>query len=145
MFIKEIMTRDVVTVDMDDTLVLIREVFDLKPFHHVLVTEMGRLVGVISDRDLLKNISPFVGKFSERTQDLASLRKKAHQIMSRAPVTVLETTPIPEASAKMLKSGISCLPVVDEKGFVRGIVTWRDMLKWCYEAGCRLPGDFKAA
>ncbi len=53
MKISSIMTRRVVTVEMDDSLQIISEIFENVKFHHILVVENQKLVGVISDRDLI--------------------------------------------------------------------------------------------
>ncbi len=45
---------------MDDPLYLIQRIFQREGFHHLLVVEEDQLVGVISDRDLLPAISPYV-------------------------------------------------------------------------------------
>lgn len=134
--IESIMTRHVVQVPMDATLEQIRALFDQHRFHHVIVTEHARPVGVISDRDILKHLSPYVGTFGESPRDTATLKKKAHQIMSRqlVPVT-LEATAV-EACAVMLAHEVSCLPVVGERGDCVGIVTWRDLLRWCMGSAC---------
>ena len=124
------MTRHVVTVCMDDSLKRVRELFAQSGFHHLLVVDKGKLVGVISDRDLLKHVSPFVGhELSERTQDLATLNRRVHQIMSRQLVTCQAITDAAEAARMMLENRISCLPVVDETGRPVGIVTCRDLLR----------------
>jgi len=83
-----IMTNRVATVEMDDSLRIIHGIFCYAKFHHLLVVDNHKLVGVISDRDLLKANSPFLGTPAERPQDTARLSRKAHQIMTRDPVTV---------------------------------------------------------
>lgn len=130
MTLDTIMTRHVVTVKMDDELGKIREMFEKYRFHHVLVVDQCRVVGVISDRDLLHNVSPFIGKASERTMDTASLRRKAHQIMTRALISATQETPIGDAALLLLNNKISCLPVLDSNGACVGIVTMRDLLRW---------------
>jgi acetoin utilization protein AcuB len=126
----ELMTRQLVTVRMDDSLSRIRELFDAHQFHHVLVVEEHKLVGVISDRDLLHHISPFIGHdFSERKQDLATLNKRAHQVMSRRLLTATPQTTVADATRMILAYQISCLPVIDEHSRPLGIVTWRDLLR----------------
>jgi len=128
--LRQVLTRHVVKVSMDDTLQTIKELFESHRFHHVLVVEGRKLVGVISDKDLLHNLSPFVGNtFNERTQDVATLHRRVHQIMTRDPVTAREETPLHEAVQLILKHNISCLPVVDEHSHPVGIVTWRDILR----------------
>lgn len=130
MTLDTIMTRHVVTVKMDDELGKIRDLFGKYRFHHVLVVDQCRVVGVISDRDLLHNISPFIGKASERTMDTASLHRKAHQIMTRALISAAPDTPIGDAALLLLNNKISCLPVLDSNGACVGIVTMRDLLRW---------------
>lgn len=139
-----IMTRDVVTVSPDDSLRQVRAIFESLKFHHVMVVEHGRLVGVVSDRDLLKNLSPFVGTGAERTQDLASLNRKVHQVMTRRLVTATESMPVPEAGRLMIDHRVSCLPVLNARGGLAGIVTLRDLLQWALvrESGstaCAVP------
>lgn len=130
MTLDTIMTRHVVTVGMDDELGTIRKVFDQFRFHHVVVVDKCRVVGVISDRDLLANLSPFLGKPSERTMDLASLHRRAHQIMTRALISARPETPVGDAALTMINNKISCLPVLNQHGACVGIVTMRDLLRW---------------
>ncbi len=124
-----IMSRHVVTVTMDDTLAKARELFAKFRLHRLLVVQQKLLVGIISDRDLLKAISPNVGTTSETERDHATLNKRMHFLMSRNPVTVRPDTSIEAAARVLLEKGVSCLPVVGEQGDLLGIVTWRDMLK----------------
>jgi acetoin utilization protein AcuB len=132
MAIEHIMSRQVVTVQLDDNLKQVRDLFAAFRFHHLLVLEHGKLVGIISDRDLLANLSPFIGKLQEKPIDLASLQKHVHQIMSRHVVTVTPSTSLQDAAKLMLDRGISCLPVVNAEEHVVGIVTWRDLLRGAY-------------
>ena len=127
--IGEIMTARVVTVEMDDSLEVIRDIFKKVRFHHLLVVDNEKLVGIISDRDVLKAISPYVGTMSETNRDRATLNKRAHQIMSHYPVTVRQSCPLQEAAHLMLTRGVSCLPVTSSDGIIRGIVTWKDVFR----------------
>ncbi len=129
MIIADIMSREPVTVGMDEDLRRVRELFELYRFHHLLVLLNGEVVGVISDRDLLRATSPFVGRASERPQDLATLNRRVHQIMTRKPVVVAPESPLPEAAQLMLTQRVSCLPVVPDTGGLAGIVTWRDVVR----------------
>lgn len=130
MSVASIMTRKVVTVEMDDTLLTIRMIFQHVKIHHLVVVENHKLVGIISDRDFLKAASPFVGKRIETTRDIDTLKKRAHQIMTRNPVTVYAETSIENAADLLLKKNISCLPVISSQGDVVGIVTWKDILQF---------------
>ncbi len=136
MLVEAIMSRTVVTVGLDEPLRSVQELFDRYRFHHLIVVDGGRVVGVVSDRDLMRNLSPFVGKASERTMDTASLQRKVHQIMTRQPVTCRADEPIASAGLVMLQHNVSCLPVISESGACRGIITSRDVLRWCLQSGC---------
>ena len=139
--IKSIMTRDVVCVTMDETLERVRDIFETDRFHHLIVTERGVPVGVISDRDVLKCLSPYVGTIGEARRDTATLKKRVHQMMSRRLVPVTPETPVPQACELMLAEGVTCLPVLDDTRHCVGIVTWRDLLRWCVTGACGLERE----
>ncbi len=129
MNIDQIMTRGTITVGMDDNLQMVRDLFEEHAFHHLLVIEQGKLVGVISDRNLLRNVSPFLGKMSERPEDMATLNRRVHQIMTRKLITITAETHVDAAAQVMLEHGVSCLPVLTADGRVVGIVTSHDLLR----------------
>lgn len=79
-----VMTAAVVTVQMDESLEVIQEIFDHARFHHLLVMDGHTLTGIISGRDALKALSPYVGTISETHRDRAinELIKSCHIILS---------------------------------------------------------------
>ena len=108
---------------------MINEIFDDANFHHLLVVESNRLVSVISDRELLKSLSPSVGTISETTRDAADLNKKAHQIMSRNLITLNPSAGIYDAINIFNNQRVSCIPIINEENNTVGIISWRDILK----------------
>lgn len=150
MLVKDYMTTRLVTVEMDDSLATVREIFEKTGFHHLLVVEQGEVVGVLSDRDLLRHLSPYVGTIVETQRDAATLLKRVHQIMTRHPVTLSPAAGLNEVLEKFRRKDVTCLPVVDGHNKVIGLVTWRDMLKLMGEVllppppvkltGCDYPG-----
>lgn len=127
--VDKIMSRRVLDVDMDVTLREVREIFNHVRFHHILVKDGGQLVGIVSDRDLLKAVSPYVGTNVERPRDTATLKKRVHQIMTRKPITIGVDGSVLEAMRCFIDHHISCLPVLGRDGSVAGVLTWRDVLK----------------
>jgi len=109
-----ISSRRLGTVTMHRTLPTVQPPPKEHRFHHLLVVEDRALVGIISDRDLLKAISPNIGTLSEIDRDRATLNKRAHQIMTRDPVSVCPTTPF-AAATLMLEKKVSCLPVTSDE------------------------------
>ncbi|WP_456378937.1 CBS domain-containing protein [Thiolapillus sp.] len=129
MSIEDIMTKVVVSVRMDDSIKVIKNIFENTSFHHLLVVSSGKLVGVISDRDLLRVLNPNIGTVAETHRDTAPLNKKAHQIMTRELVTLPADAEISDAIAVFNTQTISCIPIVDDKLKPVGIVSWRDILR----------------
>lgn len=128
--VADMMTREVVTVNEEDNLADILDGMDRYRFRHIPVVDEGRVVGVISQRDILRcTVSDF-----ERTSvaDERDVRVKegtfVAAIMTREPQTVTEDTPVAEAARLMLEGRFGCLPVVDDRGHLIGIVTEHDML-----------------
>jgi acetoin utilization protein AcuB len=129
MTVESIMSREVVTVRPDAALMEIRGLLHEKGFNHLLVTEEDdTLCGVISDRDVLKCVSPFLDTYSEEHRDVKTLSRPASEIMQADPITVTPDTSIKEASQTLLDNRVSSLPVVEGTELV-GIVTGKDLLQ----------------
>jgi len=125
-----VMSTRLVTVEIDDPLEVVKEIFDSVKFHHLLVVDSGKkLCGVISDRDLLRALSPYIGTASENARDTATLKKRVHQIMTRQPVTLPPEATVADAVKIFLEHRVSCIPVVGPGFKAVGIVSWRDVLK----------------
>jgi acetoin utilization protein AcuB len=135
MFVSDIMTKNPVSIDLDQSVEDMRRLLRKFPVHHLLVVDAKRLVGIISDRDLLGALSPFLGTPVERREDVATLRKRVHQIMSRQPFTVTESTAVEECARLMLTRRVSCLPVVRGDLVPVGVVTSHDVLNYV-AVGC---------
>lgn len=129
MNVDRIMSTIIVTVEMDDQLSVVKEIFDNTRFHHLIVVLSGKVFGVVSDRDLLKSLSPYIGTAAETPRDAATLNKKVHQIMTRKPITLGVNATIDDAINIFNAHSISCIPIVDDENEPVGIVSWRDILR----------------
>jgi acetoin utilization protein AcuB len=129
--VRDIMTTELVTIGMDETLEAARSIFHQRRFHHLVVMESDQPVGVISDRDLLKHISPFIGvHMSERAQDVETLKRRIHQVMTRRLVSIEPDAPVVQAARTMIHHRVSCLPVLEAGTKLVGIVTRHDLIRW---------------
>jgi acetoin utilization protein AcuB len=130
MKVQDIMSQRVVTVELDDRLHVVKKIFDTTHFHHLLVIDDdGSLYGVVSDRDLLRALSPFIGSTVETARDAATLNKAVHQIMSRKPITLTPEALVADAIQVFMTHPVSCIPIVDGQFRPVGIVSWRDVLR----------------
>lgn len=129
MSVQRLMSSPVITVEPDDTLEEVRHIFHNTRFHHLPVKERGVLVGMVSDRDLFKALSPWLDTAAENQRDLMTLKKRVHQIMNRKPRTVHESASVPEAIQVIFEQEVSCVVVVAAGAKPVGILTWRDILR----------------
>lgn len=131
--ITELMSKEVVTIHLDDRLSLAHNLFCKYKFHHLLVVDSkGELTGILSDRDLFKAISPNIGLASETDKDKATLNKRVHQISSRNPISLVSTSSLAAAVKRFYQHNLSCLPIVNEANKPIGIMTTRDIIKYLY-------------
>lgn len=123
----DLLVRDVMTVAPScipptATVTELIDLFHAKLFRHMLVTCPDKgLLGVISDRDVIRCLGP--GKAPKRSR-LASI--SAGEIMSTDIVTVGPNTPLDQAVGIIVDQGISCLPVLVD-GTPVGILTNTDL------------------
>ncbi|HEX8188902.1 MAG TPA: glutamate-cysteine ligase family protein [Pyrinomonadaceae bacterium] len=114
----QFMSTDLFTVRPDDLVDLAASVMDWRHIRHVPVEdERGRLVGLVSHRDMLRLLAR--GRAGEAVA--------VSQVMKADPVTVSPSTPTLDAIDLMRSHGVGCLPVV-EGGMLVGIVTAMDFL-----------------
>jgi len=129
MRVDTIMSRNLITLDIDSSLEQAKKIFDQSNIHHILIIDDKTLIGIITDRDLYKHLTPFVGTRKETPKDTFLLNKKVHLIMSRTLITSKIETSLNEAVLLFDDNHISCLPIINDKNEPVGIITWRDILK----------------
>lgn len=119
MLVKEIMTRNVVSVGRDNPL---REAAEIMADNHIgcLVVKAGRKVcGIISDRDILI----FIADESHRSLDSYKVR----DAMTDYVITIRSTSPVENAVKLMTENRIKKIPVVDDEKLT-GIITMSDII-----------------
>ncbi len=130
MSVASIMSREIISLDLDNTLNDAKKIFESNNIHHIIIINDDlTLAGLITDRDLYKHLSPAIGTSKESREDAAMLRKKVHQIMERELITATADLPLNEAAYLFHKHHISCLPIINENNCPVGIITWRDIIK----------------
>ena len=133
MSIQRMMSTKLITVSPTDTVGRMHQIFSKLPIHHLLVMEGSKLTGIVSDRDVLRCLSPFVNTGAEDAKDTFTANRQAHQIMNTNPITLLATSNIRAAARTMLDHGISLVPITDDHGIVIGVLSWKDVLRFLVE------------
>lgn len=129
MLVKDWMTKDVIVLDENASIMKASQIMKEHNIRRIPVVRRGKLVGIISDRDL-KEATPSKATaldVHELYYLLSEVRVK--DIMTPEPITVRPEDTVEYAAVLMLENRISGLPVVDEKGQVVGIITQTDIFK----------------
>jgi CBS domain-containing protein len=135
MKVKEIMVKEVATLDINDELSLANDIMRLGRIRHLPVVEGSRLVGIISERDLFRSsLAQALGYGGQASRDLMkTLRIK--DIMVTGVITIPPDTELCDATKLMVEEKIGCLPVVEDNLLV-GLITETDvMMQYVKECG----------
>jgi CBS domain-containing protein len=119
----ELMTRDVLAVDPADTIGEAAERMVERGCGSAVVVDFGRLIGILTERDLLKAVAGRIHTSEARVREW----------MTADPVTVAQDTPAEEAARHMLEGSFRHLPVVED-GQTIGVVSIRDVARWATES-----------
>ncbi len=127
MKVKDIMVKEVASLDVNDELSLANDIMRLGRIRHLPVVDGPRLVGIISERDLFRSsLAQALGYGTQASRDLMkNLRIK--DVMVPQVVTVSPETDLCEAVRLMVDRKIGCLPVVETDCLV-GLITETDIL-----------------
>ena len=115
MTIADVMRPEFIEVAPEDTLGEVAERMNALNVGAVVVKDFGRLIGILTERDLLKAMAARVHTSEARVR----------QWMTENPITASADTDVDEAARVMLENGFRHLPVLDENGQVAGVVSLR--------------------
>jgi len=128
MLVSDVMRRSLVTAAPSTTLSEALSLMTDRRVRHLPVMDAGRLVGIVSDRDVKRVMASPATSLAANELNYLLDKLTVEQFMTRAVITVTPTLPIEEAARIMLKERISALPVT-EGGRVVGIVTETDVVE----------------
>jgi CBS domain-containing protein len=111
----DIMRPELIEVAPEDTLGEVAERMTALNMGAAAVKDFGRLIGIITERDLLKAMAERVHTSEARVR----------QWMTEDPITAPSDTDVEDAAETMLAHGFRHLPVLDENGGVVGLVSLR--------------------
>jgi CBS domain-containing protein len=133
--VKDVMTKDVKTLTLDGTIEKCLKFMEENHVRHIPIVdsptgndESPCFVGIVSQRDVFRQISPYAGKLGQTDSDSRALKQPLVQIVTRNPKSVSLETPIQEMISIMVDNHINMVPVLVEQNLV-GIVTSADILK----------------
>lgn len=145
MLIKDVMTKEVISAELDTPIEEVSKMLIENRIHGVPVVENGRPVGMITETDfftkgsvtiylpeyinLLKQKIPLDSLSDEKKEEVARLMDtKAKDVMSSPCATIDQDSEVAEFFGLVKGRGFSSVPVVDSSGNLCGIVTLADII-----------------
>ncbi len=119
--VADFMTKDLVTVREADDLALAESLLKLGGIRHLPVVRERKLVGILTQRDLLR--SGQSGKPTARELPVS-------EVMTKDPTSVRPGLGLAHAARLMLERKFGCLPVCEDDGTLVGIVTEADFVRF---------------
>ncbi len=129
MLVENWMSKDVITVDVNDSMQDATRLLKEHNIRGLPVMENGKLVGVVTDRDLKKASASDATTLEIHELLYMISRIKVKEIMTKNPITIPVDSTIDEAAEVLLENKLSGAPVVDDKGQVVGIITQIDIFR----------------
>jgi acetoin utilization protein AcuB len=127
--VQDWMSKDLITIDEDTSIMKASKVMKQNDIQHLPVMSQGRLTGIISDRDL-KEATPSKATTLDIHEMYYLLDKVVvKSLMSKTLITIAPGDTVEKAAAIMLKHHVSALPVVDASGALAGIITKGDIFR----------------
>jgi CBS domain-containing membrane protein len=127
--VRDLMTPDVHVVRPDDSLATLRDVMNEKNVRHVpVVDDDGHLVGLVSERDMLRRAAGLEGDLPLSFGAEVAAAMKVREVMTWPVETIEADEEAATAASVMLDNKYGCLPVL-EQGMLAGILTEADFVR----------------
>lgn len=127
--VRDIMKRKIVTISVSERLSTVQDIMTLGGVRHIPVVRGGELVGVVTERDLLRASLSTLSEFGADHRRAFLHAIEIERVMSSPPFTIDEREPVEEAARVMAERKIGCLPVLDPSAHFVGLVTETDVLR----------------
>ncbi len=131
MFIDKSMTRKVIAIRPESSLLEAREIMDRNHIRHLpVVDEDNTVIGVITDRDIRSALPSAFSTCQSDPKETERISKlKVGEVMTKNPITISPLNTLEDALLMMHKTNKGALPVVDEAGKLKGIISTRDLIR----------------
>jgi CBS domain-containing protein len=119
LFVNQLMSRNVVTIAAEATLLEASKIFADRRFRHIPVVDAaGALLGILSDRDLLR----YAVNDNWRDQPVSA-------IMTSPVLLASSDTEMREVARIMFEERVGCMPIIEADNSLVGIITRSDVLR----------------
>jgi acetoin utilization protein AcuB len=129
MLVKNWMSKDVITIDMDDSMDHAMKLLRENNIRMMPVVRKGKLVGVVTDRDIRGASASKANSLEMHELAFIISNIKVKEIMTGEVVTVPIDYTVEETAETLLNRKINGVPVVDHEGRITGVITQSDIFR----------------
>ena len=129
MLVKNWMSREVITIDINDSMQNAEKLMKEHGISRLPVMKEGKLVGIVTDRDLKRASASDASALEIHELYYLLAETKVDEIMTGDPVTVPPDYTLEETAEILLNNKISGVPVVEDNGQVVGVITQTDLFR----------------
>ena len=147
MWIERHITRQVITVAPEESLIKAKVLMNNHNIRHLPVVDAdGRVIGIISDRDIRSALPTPASEWQEESRDRCAppcVAIKVGDIMTRQPLTISSQMTLQDVLLQFKAKKVGAFPVVDAEGRIVGILSDRDLMNgFIHVLGLGTPGAF---
>ena len=126
--IRDLMAQNPATLDRNETLDIPDTIMNLGRIRHMPVVEDGRVVGILSQRDLFRSALIVALGFGRKTTSALIKTIRVKEVMTKPAITITADAAVSDAARLMIEKKIGCLPVVENERLI-GLITETDILR----------------
>jgi CBS domain-containing protein len=131
--VRLLMSQDPATLGRNETLDLAESIMNLGRIRHMPVVDDGKIVGIVSQRDLFRSALITALGFGRKTTSALIKTIKIKEVMTKHVITISPEATVKEAARVMINKKIGCLPVVEDQKLI-GLLTETDILRYVMES-----------
>jgi CBS domain-containing protein len=131
--VRLLMSQDPATLGRNETLDLAESIMNLGRIRHMPVVDDGKIVGIVSQRDLFRSALITALGFGRKTTSALIKTIKIKEVMTEHVITISPEATVKEAARVMIDKKIGCLPVVEDQKLI-GLLTETDILRYVVES-----------
>jgi CBS domain-containing protein len=128
-YARDLMTKDLVVLEESQHLGNIERSMRALRFRHMPVVDGKKLVGLVSERDLLRTAGSSLLPHKHKQDQFIDQHFRVSDIMSRDVASVAPDAALVDVAAQMSAQKLGCMPVVGNDGTLLGIITEADFVR----------------
>lgn len=130
MFIDKTMTKKVVTVSKETSVLEASELMKKSGIRHLPVVDKDNiLLGIVTDRDVRSAMPSILLDFDSQKERERIEKIRIEDIMTKNPITISPMNTLEDAIILMQQTNVGAFPVVDENRKLQGIISIRDLMR----------------